>query len=48
VGAVAGRVFLDADPLPDDLPLLAERGHRALAIGLPLGRDRRQKPLRVL
>ncbi len=48
MGAIAGRVFLDADPVGDDFPIAAEPVGRALAIGFALGRHRAQKSLAML
>src|SRR5207237_6778608 len=47
VGAVAGRVFLDAEALLQDMPFLSESGRGAVAVGLSVGRVRRPKALRV-
>ena len=47
MGAVAGRVFLDAESLLQDVPFLAENRGGAVAIRLALGRDRAEKALRV-
>src|SRR5215472_12838945 len=48
VGAVACWVFLDAEPVLDDFPLLPEASSRGLPIDFSSGGYRTQEPLRML